>query len=158
VSTVKNLPSAARESPDVLVRPAPGEEEELQAFLDALAGSRREDIRVVLADHYGALQLPLSAYRALVRAVMYLAAGKAVTLVPHAQELTTQSAAILLNVSRPYVIKLLEDKVIPSRRVGTHRRIAVADVLAYRDRVSEVQPTTLRQAARLTESHHTRST
>jgi excisionase family DNA binding protein len=58
--------------------------------------------------------------------------GRTVTVVPDELELTTQQAADLLNVSRPYVIKLLERNAMPFRLVGNRRYIAVRDVLAFR--------------------------
>ncbi len=51
------------------------------------------------------------------------------------REVSTQRAATVLNVSRPTVVKLIDDGVLPSRKVGSHRRIMLADVLAYRDEV-----------------------
>lgn len=62
----------------------------------------------------------------------HIGSGDAVTLVPIQQMLTTQQAADLLNVSRPYFIKLLEKEDIPHSMVGRHRRIKAEDVFAYK--------------------------
>src|SRR5947207_1608653 len=62
-----------------------------------------------------------------------LAQGLIITLIPHDQELTTKEAADILGISRPFLVKLLDRSEIPHHRVGTHRRLNVADVLAYRE-------------------------
>ena len=91
------------------------------------------------------IELPESAVRLLVDILANMAEGNAVTLIPFHAELTTKQAADILGVSRPFLIRLLEDGVIPFRKVGTHRRILFEDVQAYRKRVTEERESTLNQ-------------
>ncbi len=68
------------------------------------------------------------------------AAGRRPRVIPDEAEVSTIQAAEILNVSRPYVIKLLDEGAMPFHMVGTHRRIRLADVMAYKagkDAVSE---------------------
>ena len=86
------------------------------------------------------VELPTSALRLLVDILAELAGGNAVKVVPVHAELTTQEAADMLNVSRPHLVKLLEDGALPFHRTGKHRRVRFADLMQYkdaRDRASE---------------------
>ena len=78
------------------------------------------------------LELPAAAARLLKELLREMAAGHAVTLVPIETEITTQQAADLLNVSRPYVVGLVEQGKLPARMVGPQRRVMLADVLAFK--------------------------
>ncbi len=81
------------------------------------------------------IQLPGSVYEVLARVVHELARGNGVSVLPVDAELTTQQAADLLNVSRPHLIKLLEEeRAIPFHRTGRHRRVGLQDLLEYRKR------------------------
>ncbi len=77
------------------------------------------------------IELPESVYHVLKDVVRYMKAGRAITLVPQKQQLTTQSAANMLGCSRPHVIKLLETGAIPFQKVGQHRRVLLKDILDF---------------------------
>jgi excisionase family DNA binding protein len=79
-----------------------------------------------------ALVVPRQAAILLAQILGYLANGQGVQIMPDRAELTTQQAADFLNVSRPYLIGLLDDRRIPYRRVGTHRRLRFADLRKYK--------------------------
>lgn len=82
--------------------------------------------------HDAQIEVPRSAVVMLRDILANMAAGRTMSLLPHHAELTTQQAADILNVSRPYVIKLVEAGELDCHRVGTHRRLKAGDVLAYK--------------------------
>jgi excisionase family DNA binding protein len=93
------------------------------------------------------LVLPAPAVRLLLNVLTELGQGNAVALDTVQPELSTQQAAGLLNVSRPYLVKLLDEGAIPSRKVGTHRRVLREDVLAYKRDIDEKRLKALEELA-----------
>jgi excisionase family DNA binding protein len=80
------------------------------------------------------VELPASLFLVLKRAAAALERGGIVTVIPQDRELTTQEAADMLNMSRQYLIRLVEKGEIPHTKTGTHRRIRLEDLQAYRAR------------------------
>ena len=78
------------------------------------------------------ISIPVAAFRQLSAILQEMANGNAVTLIPVHAELTTQQAAEIINVSRPFLTEQLDNGVIPHRKVGTHRRVMFKDLMEYK--------------------------
>lgn len=117
--------------------------QEGQRALAAFLATRLETQQIQIFDDKNQahrVELPTSALRLLVDILAELAEGNAVKVVPVHAELTTQEAADMLNVSRPHLVKLLEEGALPFHRAGKHRRVRFADLMqfkAQRDQASE---------------------
>ncbi|MBI6549570.1 helix-turn-helix domain-containing protein [Xenorhabdus sp. VLS] len=83
-------------------------------------------------DAFHPIEIPTSALTILMNILGELAAGNAVQIVPVHAELTTQEAANILNVSRPYMVKLLEEGKLPHHKTGRHRRVLFSDLMEYK--------------------------
>jgi len=107
-------------------------------------------IQLVVADEpQERLVVPRGAVELLARILAYMAAGQGVSVVPSHAELTTQQAAELLNVSRPFLIGLLDGGEIEYRKVGKHRRIQAQSLLAYMARDDQKRREAADELARL---------
>lgn len=92
-------------------------------------------LRVVDDTQESPIELPAGAVALLIEILDAMAAGRGVTIIPENAELTTAEAAEVLNVSRPFLIGLLEQGQIKFRKVGSHRRIRMEDVMDYKEKV-----------------------
>lgn len=116
-----------------------------------LGGPDRDaGFRLVAPDGQG-VPLPASVIRLLHDIVHHLAQDRVVSIVPMHKQLTTQLAADLLNVSRPYLISLLERGELPYTRPGKHRRLKFSDVMAYKQRRDAGEEAALDDLARFSQ-------
>ena len=102
-------------------------------------------VKIMASGKEHAIELPAGAVALLMEILEAMAAGRGVTLIPENAELTTVQAANLLNVSRPFLIKLLDDRAIPHRLVGRHRRVLMDDVMAYKSAIDRQREAVLDQ-------------
>jgi excisionase family DNA binding protein len=116
-----------------------------QSLSRLIRKNRLLTLKVTDTDQEQSIELPPGAVLLLMDILEAMAAGRGVTIIPENAELTTVQAADVLNVSRPFLIKLLEEKALPCRKVGAHRRIRMEDVMAYKARIDAERETVLDQ-------------
>lgn len=97
------------------------------------------------------IPLPESVFYVLERVAEVMARGDSITVVPVGREVTTQQAADLLNVSRQYLVRLLDEGRIPFRKTGKHRRVRIEDVLSFKQTRDRDRRAGLRELSRMTE-------
>jgi excisionase family DNA binding protein len=111
------------------------------------SASTERELRVRLLDEGQEITLPKGVARLLSHLLTEMAQGNAVTLIPIHAELTTQEAADFLNVSRPYLVQLLETGELRFRKVGTHRRVLFQDLAEFKKRSEEESSRALEELA-----------
>ena len=97
------------------------------------------------------IELPVSVFQVLRQIVYHMMHGRAISIVPINKELSTQEAADILNVSRPYLVKILEEGKIPFIKVGSHRRIGFADLMRYKKLRDEERQRALAEITHISE-------
>jgi excisionase family DNA binding protein len=116
--------------------------ETLRALSSRAGGPPKELVRLTFRSRTGVSRnvlLPPLAFELLLEILKQMAAGNAVTIFPLRRELTTYEAAEILNVSRPFVIGLLEKGEIAFRKVGAHRRIPLSALLEYKRKTDAIR-------------------
>lgn len=118
----------------------------------ALGPLAQHSLRVQIQGRAEPVEIPAPAVRMLVDLLVEMAAGNAVTLIPVHAELTTQQAAEILGVSRPFVVSQLEAGNLKFHKVGTHRRIHFLDVMAYKQRMTSERKKALDELTELAQA------
>jgi excisionase family DNA binding protein len=113
--------------------------------------SNRKSVTLRLGGIKEEIKLPKAAGSLLVEILNELGKGKAVKVLAMDAEISTQQAADLLHVSRPFLINMLERKEIPFHRIGSHRRLRLSDVLAYKKRTDEQRMAALDELTQLSQ-------
>ena len=131
------------------------EPQEAEAAISAVMphATGTDPIMARFGPHGVRVQLPGKLVHLILRILQETARGNAVALVPVGGELTSQQAAALLNVSRPYVIRLMEEGRLPFHKVGTHRRVRTDDLLRYRRQVDAQRERALDAMAAFDQAH-----
>jgi excisionase family DNA binding protein len=141
------------QAPDHLIRPEPAERDallELERQLETMLSKGERTARLA-GSHGEEVELPASAFHALQLLADGMAKGLTMMLLPQSKELTTQQAADILHVSRPHLIKLLDQGRMPFHQVGTHRRIRIEDLLAYREKRNQHRREQLEELTHISE-------
>lgn len=132
----------------VLERPTPQEQkvasESLFSFTAAVAKRSSDEVKIKIQESGEFITIPKKALQLLSFILSNMAEGKAISLIPSDSEVTTQQAADMLNVSRPHIVKLLEQGTIPFKKVGSHRRILLEDIFRYEAEQKERRKENLR--------------
>ena len=106
--------------------------------LSTVLQTRAETQQIDFHDTAGvvrSVQMPTAALRLLLDVLTEIGKGNAVSIIPIHAELTTQEAADVLNVSRPFLVQLLESGHMQFHKIGTHRRVRYQDVIAYKKHI-----------------------
>ncbi len=106
---------------------------DFQLVSQSVKSSRKKGVKIKVYETGEFITIPKKALTLLSTILQNMAEGKTISIVPSSSELSTQQAADMLNVSRPHLVKLLEANKIPFKKVGSHRRVLLNDVIVYKE-------------------------
>lgn len=112
----------------------------LQGFQDVsqrIKSSRKKGVKIKIQETGEFITIPKKALALLSAILQIMAEGKTISIVPSNSEVSTQQAADMLNISRPHLVKLLEAKQIPFKKVGSHRRVLLKDIIEYKEQLAK---------------------
>lgn len=133
MSSIMDTPSRADQklASDALAR--------LKEVAQQFQSGSEAGVKMEITETGESLTIPKKALSLLLTILSDLSEGKSLTVMTTDAEVSTQQAADMLKVSRPHVVKLLEGKVIPFKKVGSHRRIRLKDLLVYQQRLQQTR-------------------
>lgn len=114
----------------------------------AISKGKLDVVKIKIQESGEFVTVPRKALDLLFNILFNMAEGKSISLVPSDSEVSTQQAADMLNVSRPHVVKLLEQGAIPYKKTGSHRRILLEDLIEYDRKLKEQRNNSLKLLAK----------
>lgn len=109
----------------------------IAATSDDISGMKEKGVDILIQETGTVITIPKKALQLLFAVIQNMADGQPVSIVPSNTELSTQQAADMLNVSRPHLVKLLGKGEIPFKKVGSHRRVLLKDLVDYEQKLAE---------------------
>ena len=111
--------------------------QDFKALSKNIESSKKDGIKIKIQETGEYITIPRRAIALFSSIIQNMAEGKTISIVPSNSEISTQQAADILNVSRPHLVKLLETHKIPFKKVGSHRRILLNDILAHKKHLAK---------------------
>lgn len=114
----------------------------------AISKKKPDAVKIKIQESGEFVAVPRKALDMLLTILSSMAEGKSISLIPSGSEVSTQQAADMLHVSRPHVVKLLEEGKIPHKKTGSHRRILLEDLIEYDEKVKAQRRKSLKRLAK----------
>ncbi len=108
-----------------------------QVISQNLKASREMGVKIKIQDTDEFITIPRKALVLLSAIIRNMAEGRSISIIPSNSEISTQQAADMLHVSRPHLVKLLETQKIPFKKVGSHRRVLLKDIMNYEEKLTK---------------------